>query len=128
MFLGPANIQKADFTVSVPLIAPNGHKIITNDKYCKAGKCDLSKFAPKLKHDTSRARSCELSNENEINDKIRSLTSNGMDDEITKEMKQNKFTCTGQNSICAVYTCSAQNFQVFDIFLLYFCTVTFSEK
>ena len=114
LLLGPANIQKADFTVKVPLFAPNGHTIIIHD---------LEKFAPKLKHDSLRSSSCELSNKKEINDRIRALTTYGMDDEITNEMKQNKFTCTGQNSICAVYTCSALKFQVFLLFCFLPCLV-----
>ena len=102
-FLGPATIAQSEFIIYVPLIAPNGDDIIRHD---------LDIFTPKLTPRNLIKGNCELANFDEINEKKVKLTQNGRDDEIDALMETNKFTCRDQNSICAEYRCTAENFKV----------------
>ena len=97
---GPGSVYVTEFTVSVPLIAPNGEHIFINE---------AEKFAPKLSPRSQTDEDCELTNMDSIRQKLKRLTTHARDTEVEALMDESKFSCKNQNSICAIYRCSAGN-------------------
>ena len=97
---GPGSVYLTEFTVSVPLIAPNGEHIFTNE---------VEKFTPKLSPRSQIDENCQLTNMDTITEKLKRLTTHARDIDVEELMDESKFSCKDQNSICAVYKCSAGN-------------------